>query len=708
MAATSSLSNREARIAARRPSGAAVWRGVLQTTLIASAIAVLLALSGVFASFADRDVIADALSLNTVVLALILFASAYAAGARAARQQAEPLVPAVAAAAGVALALALVTWVESVVDLRFVFANLTTPIADVLAFGQPLTLGLPFLVGIGAAVGLLAGLSFHIAPRVRRALFTAFALTVILGLLENQIRQVMALSDALAVAAAFGLGYAVVRARGLTPLVPRVLVGAAVGAAVGVVGLLLSATGLFAEGSFLVGRGDVPLLLGLAGTAPWVVPGIFAAIGAAGALAAAHRTGVHNALVLIVVGVLIIGILNAAGAMTLVTAVLMFALLAAAFLLLPALSAQGEGAFTTMSEGAQAAASRAALVFIAVFLLVLPAFTGQYITNVMNGVGLYIIMGIGLNIVVGYAGLLDLGYVAFFAIGAYTVGLLTTPSMLTCGGLPPDAITRETVAQLCPNILNFWAAWPIAIVVSGLAGVSLGIPILRLRGDYLAIVTLGFGEIIRIIIKFDDFKPLFGAAQGIANIPRPVLDLTAFNPAWRFELTGEIGIYYLTLAAITVIGVIGAGVVTSRLGRAWLAMRADEDVAQAMGVNLTRTKLTAFALGASFAGMGGALSAIRLYGAYPDSFTVLVSINVLSLIIIGGLGSIPGVLVGAFVLVGLPEVLRELSDYRLLAFGVLLVAAMILKPEGIIPPAVRRLSERVRGKAQNEPQGNRP
>jgi branched-chain amino acid transport system permease protein len=237
--------------------------------------------------------------------------------------------------------------------------------------------------------------------------------------------------------------------------------------------------------------------------------------------------------------------------------------------------------------------------------------------------------------------------------------------------------------------------WCVAIGVSALAGILLGIPVLRLRGDYLAIVTLGFGEIIRLIVKFDDFKPLFGAAQGIPNIPRPVLDFTALNPAWRFELSGAVGIYYLVLVGILITAYVATRLVNSRLGRSWRALRADEDVAQAMGINLTRTKLFAFAIGAAFAGMGGAVAGTRLYGAYPDSYTLAVSINVLSLIIIGGLGSIPGVIVGSLMLIGLPEVLRELSDYRLLAFGVLLVVVMLIKPQGLMPPPQSRLSEEI-------------
>jgi branched-chain amino acid transport system permease protein len=227
-------------------------------------------------------------------------------------------------------------------------------------------------------------------------------------------------------------------------------------------------------------------------------------------------------------------------------------------------------------------------------------------------------------------------------------------------------------------------------------GIVLGVPVLRLRGDYLAIVTLGFGEIIRLIVRYDDFKSVFGAAQGIPNIPRPEIDLTMLNPAWRISFTGEVGIYYLILIAIVIAAVVASRLVQSRIGRSWRAMRADEDVAQMSGVNITRAKLLAFGIGASFAGLGGAISAVRLYGSYPDSFTILVSINVLCIIIIGGLGSAPGVILGALILVGMPEILRELADYRLLAFGALLVAAMLVRPQGLVPPKPARLSEQLR------------
>jgi branched-chain amino acid transport system permease protein len=420
---------------------------------------------------------------------------------------------------------------------------------------------------------------------------------------------------------------------------------------------------------------------------------VFGIVGAVGGVVTGASRGMHNGAIQFVVSLVVLGVLNWQRGMNLTAFALTMLLLFAAMWLVPPVGNRAQQHFETLNRPQRRAMRRWVGLAGLLVLIVAPAFLGSYITDVLNLVGIYVILGVGLNIVVGYAGLLDLGYVAFFAIGAYTIGLLTTPSLLTCGGVPPSEITPQTVGTICTGIMTFWEALPFSIGLAALGGMLLGIPVLRLRGDYFAIVTLGFGEIIRLLVRFDDFKDLFGSAQGIANIPRPVLDLTAINPAWRFDLNGAVGIYYLVLVGIIITVWMASHLANSRLGRSWMAMKADEDVAQAMGINLVRIKLLAFGIGAAFAGMAGAVAGTRLFGAYPDSFTLLVSINVLSLIIIGGLGSIPGIVVGAFVLVGLPEALRELADYRLLVFGALLVVAMLLKPEGLIPPPIRRLSE---------------
>jgi branched-chain amino acid transport system permease protein len=331
-----------------------------------------------------------------------------------------------------------------------------------------------------------------------------------------------------------------------------------------------------------------------------------------------------------------------------------------------ALETEGEAPQERLSSSLR---RQAIAVGLMVVLLALPAILGSYLSHVLNMVGLYVIMGLGLNIVVGYAGLLDLGYVAFFALGAYTMGLLTSTG--------PLGIAHFT----------FWEALPFSILVALLAGILLGIPVLRMRGDYLAIVTLGFGEIIRILALSNWLKPLIGGAQGILLIKKP-----PFGP-WTLET--PVHFYYLILAGIILAFFVAYRLRESRLGRAWMAMREDEDVAEAMGIDLVITKLTAFAFGASFSGLSGAIFASYVGSIFPHSFNLLISINVLSLIIVGGVGSLPGVVVGSMALVGLPELLREFAEYRMLMYGLALIAMMLLKPEGFWPEPIRKGELRV-------------
>lgn len=301
----------------------------------------------------------------------------------------------------------------------------------------------------------------------------------------------------------------------------------------------------------------------------------------------------------------------------------------------------------------------------AVIVLLLPLL-GKYPSEVLDNVGLYILMGLGLNIVVGFAGLLDLGYVAFFALGAYTMGVLTSPEIQWAGAR-----------------LTFWEALPFSVLVATISGILLGIPVLGMRGDYLAIVTLGFGEIIRLVALSDWLKPYIGGSNGITRIPKAVVG--------PIELATPQTLYYLIILGCLVVAFVTIRVKDSRLGRAWMAVREDEDVAQAMGIDLVRTKLLAFATGAAFSGLSGAIFASKLTSIYPHSFHLLVSINVLCLIIVGGMGSIPGVIVGSLALVGLPELLREFSEYRLMMYGAALVFMMLNRPEGLMPEARRKL-----------------
>ena len=303
------------------------------------------------------------------------------------------------------------------------------------------------------------------------------------------------------------------------------------------------------------------------------------------------------------------------------------------------------------------------LAILLVILLALPPVLGSYMSEVLDQVGLFVLMGLGLNIVVGFAGLLDLGYVAFFAIGAYVMAMLTSPEL--------------GFAQL-----SWWAAMPIAVSVAVLFGIVLGIPVLKVRGDYLAIITLGFGEIIRLLALSDALGAFTGGAQGVLGIAKPTIGSFVFD--------NQVKIYYLLLAACLLAAFVSVRLRDSRMGRAWMAMREDEDVAQAIGINLVTTKLLAFAAGAAFSGLSGTIFAAKLGSIYPHSFGLLISINVLALIIVGGMGSIPGVVVGALALVGLPELLREFAEFRLLVYGVVLVVMMLYRPEGLWPEAAHK------------------
>lgn len=682
-------------------------RATLRYGLYAAVVAVLLALAGMFGKFSVLYVVGEDLTLSTVMLVLIIGAIGYFAASRAGEQELTiGGINGLVAGVIVGIALAIIVVIEANVDLTFVFENLNrNPIGPVLTFGQELLPGLTILLGISAVIGAIAGLLVALPARVRRIMLSSLGAMVVLGLLQSQLRAIITLPDMLAVTVTLALGYGVSLRLESKNLLMSLGIGAGVGAVVGLLLALSAGSGGLDETGILRGTGDTPHILSTTPAFPTLVV-IFAVVGAFGTLITRASRQAHNSAIYIVSSLLIVGILNTRGGMDVLAAVVTWVILALVSWFAPPLAKAAAGKFETLNRSEQRISQRLTVVAALIVLLFVPTFGGQYITGVLDLVGLYVIMGIGLNVVVGYAGLLDLGYAAFFAIGAYSTGLLTTPSLLTCGGIHPEDISPDTIAQVCTGVMTFWQAWPIAILITALAGLLLGIPVLRLRGDYLAIVTLGFGEIIRLLTLSNDLKPLLGSAQGIARIPGPVIDLTALNPAWRLELGNAVNIYYLILAGVVVTAIIAVRLSNTRLGRAWRAMRADEDVAQATGINLVRAKLLAFAIGASFAGMGGAIFASWLQGIFPNSFGVLVSINVVSLIIIGGLGSIPGVAVGALILVGLPEVLRELKDYRLLAFGVLLVASMLLRPEGMIPPRVRRLSE-IAAERQQAKEGGR-
>ncbi|MCA1944779.1 MAG: high-affinity branched-chain amino acid ABC transporter permease LivM [Desulfovibrio sp.] len=317
--------------------------------------------------------------------------------------------------------------------------------------------------------------------------------------------------------------------------------------------------------------------------------------------------------------------------------------------------------------GTTAAAARVPGVVWAVLMLAAlvayPQLVGRYGVDVAVNVLVYVCLGLGLNVVVGLCGLLDLGYIAFYGVGAYTYAILATQFGV-----------------------SFWVCLPIAAVLAAVAGACIGYPTLRMRGDYLAIVTLGFGEIIRIVIN--NWMSLTNGPNGIISIPPPGFYALVFDGGVSLEhilLRKLDQMYYvvLVLAVITVIAVRRLNF--SRIGRAWEAIREDETAAELMGVNTFRFKLLAYAMGAVFGGLAGAFFAARMKSVAPNSFSFIESALVLAMVVLGGLGSIPGIVLGALALIALPEVFREFEQYRMLVFGGAMAVMMLVRPQGLIP-----------------------
>src|SRR6266545_4501420 len=314
------------------------------------------------------------------------------------------------------------------------------------------------------------------------------------------------------------------------------------------------------------------------------------------------------------------------------------------------------------------------MVLIAVTLAVLPfalAQVGTTWVRITNYAILYVLLALGLNIVVGFAGLLDLGYIAFYAVGAYTYALLASPHF---------------------NLhLPFWVILPIGAAVAALFGIVLGAPTLKLRGDYLAIVTLGFGEIVRIFLN-NLSRPvnITNGPQGIAGIdPFTVgnFSFSSYETVVGLDISGPIKYYYLLVAMAVVVIVMNLRLQNSRIGRAWEAIREDEVAARAMGINTRNLKLLAFAMGASFGGISGGVFSATQGFVSPESFVLVESIMVLSMVVLGGMGNIFGVIIGALLLSFVPEVLRyTVEPVQRAVFGLM----MLFRPAGLVPSAVRK------------------
>ena len=312
-----------------------------------------------------------------------------------------------------------------------------------------------------------------------------------------------------------------------------------------------------------------------------------------------------------------------------------------------------------------------ALLIVAAFLV--PVFGSRGAVNVATLALIYVMLGLSLNIVVGYAGLLDLGHVAFYAVGAYCYAILVQHGV------------------------GFWTTLPLAALLTGTLGLLLGFPVLRLRGDYLAIVTLGFGEIIRILLN--NLDSLTNGPKGINNIPKPGLFNIVFTRKGGagetpfHELVGipfsteQRGIFlYLIILGLCLLTLwVINRLLRMPIGRAWEALREDEIACRSLGVNTTGIKLSAFAIGAAFAGLAGAFYAAFQGSVTPDSFTFWESAIMLAIVVLGGMGSQTGVILAALALTIIPEIAREFSQYRMIIFGAVMVLMMIWRPQGLIP-----------------------
>jgi branched-chain amino acid transport system permease protein len=554
-------------------------RSAVNGGLIGGAVAIYMALVGLYTKFADLALVGRQITLGRILLFAPALIAAYAVTRPrvvTGERRAVPMRGGVVAGALVGVltgaVFAVAVWFADwfgVDRIHEVFISITQPLLDFLTFDKGVPAGLVLLVVVGVVGGLIGGFARTAPSTARRPAAVGVLAVVTLGLLQR--------------------------------IVPIVLIQ-----------LGIEADWLYS-----------PVTGGLT----WL-GGLLVFVVAAGATVAWSRRG----------------------------------------------HAARERVGTIVRE--QTGARLAALVVVLVLLALIPLLVGNVISEVLGQVMIYILLGLGLNIVVGYAGLLDLGYVAFFAFGAYATGILTGAMLNTTTGAAEPALSF--------NMSFYTAVWIVALLAAGV-GLLIGAPVLRLRGDYLAIVTLGLGEIVSVITASKWAQPLIGGPQGMRGVTKA--EIFGLNPQDNPQ-----HFYYLAFAFVLLALFVSWRLSTSRVGRAWNAMREDEQVAEAMGVSTIKFKLLAFAMGGAIGSLGGALFAVSIGSLTPASFEFTVSITALAVVILGGLGSLPGVIVGALVLIGLPGLLREFEEYRSLIYGGSIVAIMLLRPQGLIPN-VRRSRE---------------
>jgi branched-chain amino acid transport system permease protein len=547
-----------------RPAPQLDMRRAARLGLANAAVMILVAATGIVGTFQGRLIIDPFLPLGLLFLYLVAWAFGWlAAKPPTTLEGFAPAVPgprnvaagALAGAIGGAGTALLLVFMTNF-DLRGVFLELSPQLADTLSFGLSLAAGVPLIVAVAAAMGLVGAGVHLLSPRWRRAIVPGVMWVLIFALFTD------------------------------------------------IVGQFLAGIGLDSITRLLFTRRGGPL--------------------------------------------------------TVMGAVVVFVLFSAYYWYLGGRKTTLRQRFDVLPREKRTKWTIGLAVAILVILWFMPRIMGPFVSQVLDLAGIYLLMALGLNIVLGYAGLLDLGYVAFFAVGAYAAAILTSPlSPAFSPGLP------------------LIAALPFVMIAAAIAGIIVATPVIRMRGDYLAIVTLGFGEIARILLNSQWLAPVFGGAQGITNIPNLQIGPLTFRSPQDYFL--PIFLFVVLAAYITL------AVEKSRWGRAWMAMREDESVAEAMGINIVTAKLSAFIVGAILASFGGALIGAQVGSVFPHSFDIVVSITVLVVIIVGGMGSVPGVTVGALALIALPNLLREFSQYQFLFYGVLLIAMMLVKPEGFIP-----------------------
>lgn len=602
-------------------------RMVIRVGLLGALAYVFAASIGMVETFSTKNVIDPILSLGYTVLIAIALWTGYRAARIVSREREiglgeRVLYGAIAGlTAGLAASVYLV-WINNFV-VREIFSNISPTLIELLNLEGGLGTGIALAVGGGVIGGALGAALTGLSPLMRRALVGSLLWVMIVGFLEIIISQVLR----------------------------ELHLGFIVGLAIPTVAALVL--------SRVLRRG---VLLALSMVAS-VALGVYAAISLESV--SLSMEFVSDFLYESQVG---------GRPLTIAAAIVVFVLAFAITVLTERPRKEFRARMTAMEpEERQRWLFGAVVIFVGLGVF-LPMLLGSVVNELLATTGLFLLMGLGLNIVIGYAGLLDLGYVAFFAVGAYTTAILTSP-------LSNVSFDWGFIA----TPLNFWEALPFVVIAAAIAGILVGTPVIRMRGDYLAIVTLGFGEIARILFLSDWLSGTTGGAQGISRVPSIPLGFT------EIKGTDQQMIFYAVFFFVLIAAYISWRLQDSRIGRSWMAMREDEQVAETMGVNIVRAKLQAFVIGAIIASFSGALFAVKFGTIFPASFSLIVSITVLVLIIVGGMGNIPGVAVGALVMIGVlggrnsPGLLREFEGFKLLIYGALLILMMLKRPEGLLP-----------------------